>query len=94
MQILNRLKVSPVNVPNAVKSKKYFQMNLTGRIPAAPVTSPSTFRNVNWKPKAKAFHPANRPCEIDRFRDGSSCSPVNIFSVRGNPLLNDSLVSL
>jgi hypothetical protein len=58
-QILKRLKASPVNVPNAVKVKKYFQMNLTGRTPAAPATSRSILPNANWKAKAKAFPHAN-----------------------------------
>ncbi len=41
------------------KVKKYSRMNSTGRTPAAPVTSPSTFPSVNLKAKAKAFLRAN-----------------------------------
>ena len=51
---------SHANAPNAARSKKSFQMNLTDRIPAAAATNPSTFPNVNWKGKVKVFLHANR----------------------------------
>jgi hypothetical protein len=48
------------NVPNAEKSKKSFQMNSIDRTPAPSARNPSTFRNVNWKAKVKAFLHANQ----------------------------------
>jgi hypothetical protein len=60
MQILNRLNPSPVNAPNAVKAKKSFQTNLTGRTPAVPARSPSILHSAHWKAKAKASLRADR----------------------------------
>jgi len=50
----------PVNAPNAARSKKFFQMNLTGHTPAVDATSPLTLPSVSWKGKVKVFLLAKR----------------------------------
>jgi hypothetical protein len=60
MLILKISRSSPASVPNAVKKKKYFQMNLTGPTAAAVAAKPSISQLARLKAKAKVYHPDNK----------------------------------
>ena len=76
------------NVPNAAKSKKSFQMNSIVRTTAESATNPSTFRNVSWSAKVKAFLHANG-LQLNRQLTGTHLKKVSSDNYR-TPLSDNS----